>query len=179
VIAWEASDSDKEALTFDVLFRSGPGEPWLPVATGISAKRTAIDTRLLPGGSEGQVRVLATDGVNTTSVEASAPTIPEKPPLVGIYSPRDGAEFQGGAPLELIGFAYDPEDGIVADSGLAWHSNRDGDLGRGARATAANLSAGTHAITLTATDNDGRRSTHRATIRVGRKTPPTGERKAN
>lgn len=68
-----------------------------------------------------------------------------------------------GAALWLQGYAYDLEDGALAETALRWSSSRDGDLGTGSQVLVS-LSPGEHLITFTATDSDGNAAT--ATVRV-------------
>ena len=59
-----------------------------------------------------------------------------------------------GTPLWLQGYGYDLEDGMLGETALRWHTDRDGDLGTGSQRLVT-LSPGRHHITLTATDSDG------------------------
>ncbi len=52
-------------------------------------------------------------------------------PGAEIRSPRSNASIVGEQTLLLEGEAYDVEDGLLADAGLTWNSNRNGDLGTG------------------------------------------------
>ena len=63
----------------------------------------------------------------------------------------------------FTGYAYDLEDGILKGIALQWSSSLDGVLGSGTELMTL-LSAGMHAITLTATDSDGMFDT--ATLQV-------------
>lgn len=65
----------------------------------------------------------------------------------------------------LIGGAMDNQDGFVADTGLRWHSNRDGFLGTGSHLNTA-LSAGPHVLTLEATNRAGLVRSSTASIMV-------------
>ena len=53
---------------------------------------------------------------------------PNKPPVVTIASPADGARYGSGDAVLLAGIATDKEDGDLS-SQLAWYSSVDGDLG--------------------------------------------------
>jgi hypothetical protein len=83
---------------------------------------------------------------------------------VAIEWPTDGGQLAPDRPATLAGYAYDPEDGPLADEALRWESDRQGALGSGRHLLVEALSPGTHQITLTATDSDG--MTAQATIHV-------------
>ena len=55
----------------------------------------------------------------------------------------------------LQGGANDPEDGTLSGTALSWSSSLDGALGNGPSLTVDSLSAGSHTITLQATDLGG------------------------
>jgi PKD repeat protein len=84
-------------------------------------------------------------------------------PFARIESPADGATFTLGQVVTLRGEGLDPETGALSGPALTWSSDRDGALGSGSPLDAS-LTAGLHAITLTATDPGG--STDDATVFV-------------
>jgi len=73
--------------------------------------------------------------------------VPAKPPVAGIVSPPDGAQFKVSEKIKLQGYAVDLEEGIVAPGSLSWSSDLDGALGAGS-ILEVTLSEGTHTITL-------------------------------
>jgi hypothetical protein len=73
--------------------------------------------------------------------------VPAKPPVAGIVSPPDGAQFKVGEQIKLQGYAVDLEEGMVAPGSVSWSSDLDGALGAGALREVT-LSEGTHTITL-------------------------------
>jgi hypothetical protein len=56
--------------------------------------------------------------------------------------------------MYLVGSGYDPDDGALTGTALAWSDNIAGALGTGSP-LAVTLQPGPHTITLTATDSDG------------------------
>ena len=76
-------------------------------------------------------------------------------PTASITSPTDGSIYNEGADILFIGFGNDNEDGALSGSSLVWKSSRDGQIGIGLSLTLNDLSAGSHTITLTATDSHG------------------------
>jgi hypothetical protein len=77
------------------------------------------------------------------------------PPVPRIIEPFDGEDFLPAHVVTVLtGTARDVEDGDIPAASLSWKSDLQGDLGTGQRVE-ANLTLGTHAIILTATDSDG------------------------
>lgn len=95
------------------------------------------------------------------------------PPTATITSPEDGAILAPGETLELEGIARDAQQEPPTLI-LEWSSSIDGDLGT---ATAdsdgivvlpvTEMSTGTHAITLTAIDDEGEAGTSTVTVDIG------------
>ena len=79
------------------------------------------------------------------------------PPEVTITAPLTDARFEQSDTITFTGSATDPEDGPLPPAALTWKSNLDATLGSGEEleVAASGLTAGTHEITLAATDSDG------------------------
>jgi hypothetical protein len=168
VVTWRAVDDDGDRLTFAVSYNTGHDAVWVPVANGLTDSEVTLDTGLLPGSNAARIRVRATDGVNTTIAESRPFRIADKPPLAAILNPRGEMPVARGSPIDLAGFAYDPEDGVLSGERLTWVSNRDRAIGRGGRLKTVLRSPGRHVITLTATDDQGRSVSARTLVRVER-----------
>ena len=80
---------------------------------------------------------------------------PNQEPDVTISAPADGGATVVGQTVTFSGEASDPEDGPITGAALVWTSDLDGPIGTGTGFTRNDLSGGTHAITLTATDSEG------------------------
>lgn len=107
------------------------------------------------GLSAGQhaIRLTVTD-TNGGSHFVTLPVFINTAPEITITSPDNGHQRCIGLPVRFSGSAVDPEDGDISQSGtLEWGSDRDGQIGTGSSLTTANLSQGTHTISLTATDS--------------------------
>jgi len=155
-VTWTASDDDGDTLTFDLLFSADNGQSWSAVTTGIQATSYGWDTTAAPGTVEGLIKVVATDGVNTTeAVSAATFTVPDKSPQVLILSPPADAVYFLETPVTLAGQALDPEDGNLEGDALSWSSSLDDALGAARELTRSDLSAGQHTLTFAATDSDG------------------------
>jgi hypothetical protein len=154
-IRWTASDADGDALAYAVQVRRNDAYPWRTLASGWSASELPVEPTSLPGGSKAQVRVLASDGLNTGEAVSAAFSLPDKPPAVAILSAAGEFAVAAGDLLMLEGSGSDFEDGPLPDNALAWRSDRDGPLGAGRRLDLSWLSIGGHRITLTGQDSAG------------------------
>jgi hypothetical protein len=165
-ISWTGSDADGDTLTYSVQY-SPDGSSWMSVGNLTTETQITVDASELAGSDGARIRVLATDGFNTSNDESDAPfTVERKGPQVYILSPEEGSTVLSGAVLYLQGSAYDLEDGALGESSLRWDSSQDGDLGTGSLVRAT-LSEGQHVITLLATDNDGNIGTASIKVSVG------------
>jgi len=171
-ISWRASDQDGGKLTFSVLYNTGRDANWIPLAVGVKQQSITVDTKLLAGSKTAHVRVQATDGVNTAEADSAATfVVPEKPPLVAILGLKNGATVSAEN-SNLVGAAYELQDGIMLGNNLTWSSSRGGALGAGSRVTPRKLAAGTQTITLTATNSRGQKTTAKVNVTVRGKIVP-------
>ena len=102
------------------------------------------------------ITLTATDGYTTpgTGTDSIIITISNALPVATITSPSGGSSFYENQDVKLSGSGSDTEDGSLSGASLVWTSSIDGEIGTGSPLTVNNLSAGTHSITLTATDSD-------------------------
>lgn len=163
-LAWTASDADGDSLSYDIFFTRDLGATLQPLLLGISQKSAQVDTTSLAGGSA-QLRVVATDGVQSAFADTSVFTLTNKPPKPRILSPADGAIIHVGQLINIEGTATDPQDGVIAASSLAW-SIPGRSLGSGSRLSITDLPAGLNQITLTATNSVGLSATATASVNV-------------
>ncbi|MDP6548918.1 MAG: S8 family serine peptidase [Dehalococcoidia bacterium] len=97
-----------------------------------------------------------------------------KPPVVEVTSPADGATFDSGTPIAFAGAATDDKDGDVSAS-IAWESSIGGPLGAGASISVSTLADGNHSITASATDSGGKTGSDSIGITVGSVPPPNNQ----
>ena len=64
-ITWTATDADADPLTFELLYSPDAGANWTPLASDLTATQYALDSGLITGGPQVQLRVLASDGFHT------------------------------------------------------------------------------------------------------------------
>jgi hypothetical protein len=166
-VSWSADDLDGDSLTAAVYFSADRGETWELMTSGIEDTEAELDTSFWPETEQGMVRVLVTDGVNTSQDVTDPFTVTTKAPVVFVSAPEDGSGVLPEAPVLFTASGYDPEDGPMEGDVFSWSSDQDGDLGTGEEVFVTELSPGWHEITVTATDSDGHTGTDTIRVYVG------------
>ena len=162
-IQWAARDADGDPLTFSILYTPDDGRTWVPVASNLRGDSFEVDTSLLPGGQAARVRVIVTDGFNTTEDDSDNPFfVLPNPPQVVIKAPDSGAQFVSGEIIQFVGDATDNEDASIPDERFVW--SHDGTVFGTGRQVDAALPDGSHEVTLTVVDSDDLEGT--ASIKV-------------
>jgi hypothetical protein len=165
-VSWTGSDADGDNLTYTVLY-TPDSIKWITLGTMITTTQLSINTGQIPGGSSARIEVIATDGINTSSDTSNGVfSVGKKAPKAYILSPEDNTTLPFGASFFLHGYAYDLEDGKLADPVYQWSSDKDGYLGEG-KLILVDLSFGNHIISLIVTDSDGNTSTETIHVFVG------------
>ena len=155
-ISWTATDADNDATVATVLYSRDGGATYAPLRLHLTASSVVIPLEELGGTTQGKVRVIASDGVNTGQGDSAGFfTVPNQPPTVQILTPVEGEVFGYGQEALLTGVAADLEDGAPPDGAFQWHSDRDGALGSGPAPDVVLETVGTHLITLQVTDAAG------------------------
>jgi hypothetical protein len=154
-VAWTASDSDPDQLSFLVQYSPDDGVTWEIVDLPTTENSIEIDAGNFVSGGQARVRVLASDGVHTASDTSGQVIVPNRIPSVTILEPVTGLTMAVDQTLALEAFAFDVDSGIMPDPQLTWSSNLDGNLGTGPTSVVTGLSVGTHTITITADDTFG------------------------
>lgn len=72
-IRWRASDADGGAMRYFVAISPDGGENWWPAASDLVDTEYRLETDPYPAGGQYLLRVIATDGVNTTTDVSEAP----------------------------------------------------------------------------------------------------------
>lgn len=160
-LAWDASDADGDPLVSIVQYSHDAGVHWQPVALNVTGGAVTFQTGNLPASTDGTLRVLVTDGLNTTSASVGGLIVgTNHPPKVTLRSPIGGTIFPLGANVSLVGSAWDLENDTVPNANMVWSSNLNGYLGSGPIVNTGSgvipqLVTGTHTISLTVTDSQG------------------------
>jgi hypothetical protein len=156
-IHWKASDEDGDPLSYTLQYSPDDGQTWQALAVGLTEPSyQVLSLYSLTGSDQGLVRVLASDGTQTSSdVSDGTFSIPNSPPMPVVQSPGHLAVFPLNGRVPLWGSATDREDGELPPSSLTWESSIDGFLGTGDRLEVDDLSPGNHVITLTVEDSQG------------------------
>jgi hypothetical protein len=159
-VQWTATDADPaDRLKFTLQYSHDNGASWHTLGINLPSTPDPVNTFTLAdlgslhgsAPNEARIRVLATDGYNTTIAMSEGFTVPNRPPDVFIYAPVNGATLPGGQAVVLQGAATDPEDGGLDSAGLTWHV--DGvNRGTGSEVVVDGLASAGHNATLAGTD---------------------------
>ncbi|MFN8487811.1 MAG: hypothetical protein U0350_09485 [Caldilineaceae bacterium] len=174
VIQWTASDADSnDKLLFAVQYSYDNGGHWQTLVNDYPSTPNPVNTLTLADlgslhGSNGNtaiIRVIASDGFNTTIATSQPFQVPNRAPEPYITAPNNGQWVTPDQPIILEGGANDAEDGGIAASGLAW-SIDNGTIGNGNNNHAAGLAPGAHTVTLQATDSANKTGATTAALNI-------------
>lgn len=173
-LSWRASDADSaDALLYTVQYSPDSGASWRALLTDFpnlgSTDTVTVPLQSLSGlpasTSGGLVRVLASDGYNTTIARSKQFSLPDRGPQPTIISPWPGQSLPAGQMLTLQGTAIDAEEGSLSGDALRW--TLDGkDVGAGQERAVGGLAPGQHTVTLTARDAGGHEQTVTTTLTI-------------
>lgn len=154
-ISWTAFDTDGDELRYVIQYSTDGGTTWEALAVDWTETSYTIDTTSLSESNNALIRIIASDGFNTSyAVTDTALTVSEKSPEAIIFYPSDGQHIEPSTIIIFDGQGVDPEDGPLLNNSLSWESSRDGFLGQGHQLVTTNLSPGHHTITLSVNDSN-------------------------
>jgi len=174
-ISWDAQDPDGDTLSYTLQYSNDSGVTWVPIAVRLEQAQYALDLDRLPGGPMCKLRVIASDGWHAAQADTpSAFAVADKPSVLVIDTPLDGAQFDYRDPIELSTYAYDTETGWIEPGNIVWHSSIDGELGKGDFLTFDDLSSGEHVITAALNSLPGQNLEQSITITIADPPKPIG-----
>ena len=167
-VSWTASDADGDDLVYYVHYSDDGGATYSTVGVGLTAATLVLPRDQLAGSTRARFRVIASDGTRSTTAQSPVFTVAQNAPTVIVHSPDDGRVYGGPGTVVLDATGLDTEDGVMADTALVWTSDIDGQIASSAaaRINTGDLSAGTHVLTVTATDSSNMTASASATVTV-------------
>lgn len=155
-VTWGAEDEDDQKLFFNVQYSADKGDTWDMVAMNILDNQVIIPRDNFHGSTQALVRVYASDGIHTLSDTSDQVfTIANSAPSVEITQPVTDTFAMLNQTVAFSAFAVDLDLGVFGGDYLTWSSDIDGILGNGSQFSTADLSEGTHKITVFVNDGDG------------------------
>ncbi len=162
-VSWTASDADGDLLFFTVKFSSDGGTTWSALAPNLAELAVSIDTAMLAGGNDCLVRLITTDGMNTTISTSTSFVVPKHAPQIRITGVNTGERLRYGNLREVSALAYDAEDGSMTGESIVWTLH---DLSRqasypsaGEKLSLSQLAPGRYEAEAEVTDSDGSTAT--------------------
>jgi len=133
-IRWRASADDRVA---SLGYSNDGGKTWTPVALPGPADTIEVDARVLPGGRDSFLELIATDGFHTERVRSDAYEVEPKGWVLWILSPPAGIRLPAGEPVHLAAQGYHLEERRGGFDNIEWESSvGGGGLGSGAHVLA-------------------------------------------
>jgi hypothetical protein len=142
-------------LFFTIQYSPDNGATWYTLLTQYPWLAATVETDLLPGGDQALIRVLASDGFNTTLVTSTPFALAKHAPTPVIGGVTEGERIPYTQTVTLLGLGLDAEDGGVPADKLSWTiSGPTTATGAGTQLDLTHLAPGSYTATLTATDSD-------------------------
>jgi hypothetical protein len=179
-VAWTASDPDADPLIFTLQYSYDGGTTWQALANDVPStpnpnyQVTLNDLSALHGSAAnaGRVRVIATDGFNTTIATSQPFTLSNRKPTAFITDPS-GQTYDPQAAVTMQGGASDAEDGVLDGAALTWKVGATV-VGSGADVTIMGMAPGVYTATLEAKDSTNNVDAASAPLRVAPLSIPLG-----
>jgi len=165
-VRWQGEHREGRELQYLLSYSADDGKTWQPLSLPVPETEQDVDFDRLAGGDRCRLRVLASDGVNTTEAVSDPFNRPVQPCYALILEPDNDTAYRRDDPVRLRGQGWYLEEREPEYDQLKWASSVDGPLGSGAMVEVSGLSPGAHTITLTA-GREGRTGTTTVTIQIG------------
>lgn len=161
-LRWQGVDDDKDDIVlYTVQYSPDGGEHWQALANDMPGRPDTPHVELeldgLPGSeapAQSLIRILASDGLHTSSLTSLPFTVANRAPSAYIDWPQAGEVIAAGRPIMLRGGGDDAESGGLDAKGLAWSLDGEG-MGAGSSVTVDGLAPGRHEVELLARDPRG------------------------
>lgn len=162
-----ADDADGDLLRHTVQYSNDDGLSWRTLRINSTLAAFVADASRLPGGDACRVRVITTDGFNSTVATSEPFAVARRSPEVLAGGLKDGQRVPFGANVEVTVLAVDPEDGSLADESSTWTITGPSALTTTTgKFNTRQLAPGSYSATATATDADGNSSTATVTFQI-------------
>lgn len=168
-LIWTIADPDSASHTTRVHYSADDGQTWSELGI-VNTGELRVDFDTLPGGTSAKIRLIVSDGINSSTSVFGPFMAPRKSTVTAeILSPATDTVVQPGR-LFLEGVGTDVDDGTLTGSALRWSSDLTGELGSG-ELLGADLAPGRHTVQLEATDSDGNTTTAHVSVLVAGPAP--------
>jgi Tol biopolymer transport system component len=168
IINWTASDADGDELSYLIEYSPDNGQSWQILGLNLARPTYTLNADYLMGTVQGKIRISASDGLNTgSSVSDGFFNVDNKAPVVFIEFPQNDSRITYDTVINLVGEAFDREDGILSGNSLVWRLDGSAIIGTGAYLSYDGFSWGSHTLTLEATDSSGATSDTSVTFTYG------------
>lgn len=177
-LTWTGSDADSgDILRYVVRYSNDNGNTWIVLEPSTTNTQLNVDMSTMPGGELGQLQVIASDGLHTTSATVGPINVAKHVPSAYVMDDHyNGLSIELGTSaaqsetVVLRGYGYDAEDGPLTGTSLQWQisgpTTRTGD---GEQFSLIGLPPGTYQVRLTAQDSDGNQSIANTTLTISPK----------
>jgi hypothetical protein len=139
-------------------FSTNNGGHWEHIGPPTEAWVLNLDTAPFPAGQPLALKVVVSDGFSSAEDTLTGLTVADRLPQLNVQRPQPGDVAEAGTAWPLDADAWDIEDGVLP---VVWHSSRDGLI-----LNPANLSVGSHTLTVSATDSAGQAAVSNFTVHV-------------
>jgi hypothetical protein len=163
-ITWQASDPAGKRLSFRILYSPNGGSKWVPIATKLTGSSYEVDISTLPPSNQAMIRIIASNGFNSTTADSALFNVVKTPPKVAIFSPVAGGEYYTNSSLVFKGSAIDASGEEIPDNQTYWEYNGV-NFGSG-KVLINNLPVGTYEITFGAFDSNNMTAEAKITIKI-------------
>ncbi len=117
LLSWSGSDSDSSQLAYQLQIKEAGGADWVPLLPLTEDTSYSLNTTLLPDGSDQQLRIMATDGLNTSYATRTVHI--QNGLLVKGVMPADGAtDVDRNATISVI-FSSDIDESTLSSSSFS------------------------------------------------------------